>query len=185
MTPSPEILSLAHNRQSFTRGHINNPNVLEYNKVSLIVLFARTFFIAAWLLVAQYIGFTIRLSLSWQLSCQLGALDKLGTVLYLWLSKASASERWHYVCNVVCHWLKCCSSTDRNVPRFEQNGFYRMPMPRRKVSLTGDMIWARLSWSHIFKIIFSYLYCLIFTILIFKTKLILITVTVSIQRLEI
>ena len=170
---------------SCTRGHINNPSVLEYYKVSLIVLFARTFFIPTWLLVAQYIGFTIYLSLSWQLSCQLGALGESGSVLYLWLSKVSASQRWHYVCNVVSHWLKSCSSIDRNVPRFEQNGFYRRTMPRRKVSLTGDMIWARLSWSHIFKIIFSYLYCLTFTILIFKTKSILISVTVSLQRLQI
>ena len=31
----------------------------------------------------------------------------------LWLNKVLAYERWHYICNVVSHWLKPCSFTGR------------------------------------------------------------------------
>ena len=31
-------------------------------------------------------------------------------VFCLWLVKVSATERIHYICNVVCHWLRSCSA---------------------------------------------------------------------------
>ena len=42
-----------------------------------------------------------------------GSASRSGSVLYLWLSKVSANERWLYICNIISHWLRPCSAIDR------------------------------------------------------------------------
>ena len=41
-------------------------------------------------------------------------LDCILTTLHcIWLSKALANERGHYLCNVFSHWIRLCSGIDR------------------------------------------------------------------------
>ena len=48
-----------------------------------------------------------------QLGClERGSTKEPGPVFYLWLSKVSANERRHYICNVFSHWPKPCSTID-------------------------------------------------------------------------
>ena len=62
-------------------------------------------------------------------------MRQLGPVFYLGLSMVSANERRRYVCSVFSHWLRCCSTIDRELKHDKRQQFINMIIPKHTIHI--------------------------------------------------